>query len=264
MSLFARRLRPGESDRHDAVERRIAALGAHVQPDPLFRRRLRSSTINRYVAVREQVGKRATGRPRRRHMGRVGRSVLLVTVTLAASAATVLGASRDALPGDALYNVKLRVEGLRFEVVPAHLHAVLAADVVGQRIEEIARLVDAGRSADVLALQPAFEEALAHLERASVASGPAVRARAGEQVVVLDAYIVHLSAEARAIVRGAWVDATSRESTRPLDADVPTSNRGAGGVEGPGRVATPGWAGPGAAAQPTSQRPEERLSRASR
>ncbi len=53
MSLFNRALRPPPIASDDAIERYLVALRSQVQPDPLFRRRLRSDVVNRFVAARE-------------------------------------------------------------------------------------------------------------------------------------------------------------------------------------------------------------------
>jgi hypothetical protein len=51
MSLFNRALRPPPIASDDAIERYLVTLRSQVQPDPLFRRRLRSDVVNRFVAA---------------------------------------------------------------------------------------------------------------------------------------------------------------------------------------------------------------------
>lgn len=246
MSLFSRPIRPPETDLDDAVTRHLEALRADLKPDPLYRRRLRGSTLNRYVAAREQVGTRREPRDRRAEMGRLGRSVLIASVALAASSATVLGSAQDALPGDPLYGVKLRVEALRFEVVPDHLHGVLAADVVGARVDEVARLMAAGRHAEAAALQPAIAEGLARLTRDAATAGPASQARAAQQVALLEAYVARLPAGARSMVVAAW------DAALPFGDALPTSPVTGAGSQGPGA------AGGGPAASPPAGRDADR------
>ncbi len=165
MSLFCRSLRPPTTD--DAVERYLVSLQSRIAPDPLFRRRLRSQAINRFVAAREQQ-RTDSARAMTRQMGRIGRACLYASLALATSAAGALGASQEALPGDALYAVKLRIEQLRFQVTPAHLQGVLSANVLAERLEEMTRLLDAGRTADAMALQPAIA---AHIEQLAAVRG---------------------------------------------------------------------------------------------
>ncbi|MEO6579119.1 MAG: hypothetical protein ABIO99_09525 [Candidatus Limnocylindria bacterium] len=153
MSHFSKPLRSRFDGADDAVERYLGGLESRMVADPLFRRRLRSESINRFVVARErdlQLGPRHGSR----HLGRLGRACLYASVTLATTAAGVLGASQEALPGDALYDVKLRIEELRFDVLPSELHAVLAADVVAQRIDEMTRLIGSGRSTDAQEMEP--------------------------------------------------------------------------------------------------------------
>ena len=127
MSLFNRALRPRPTLSDEAVKRYLATLSAEVEPDPLFRRRLRSDAVNRFVAAREGIQHPVREGLGRRQMGRVGRACLYASFTLGVSAASVMAASQEALPGDALYPLKQRMEELRWEVVPAHLHGELAA-----------------------------------------------------------------------------------------------------------------------------------------
>jgi hypothetical protein len=176
MSLFNRTVGPPAiSD--DAFERYLAGLSTKIELDPLFRRRLRSDVINRFVAAREGLDTQARAGTAGRRMGRVGRASLYASLTLAVSTASVLAASQEALPGDALYGLKQRVEQLRMDIVPDQFKAELAAYALGERIEEMSRLADSGRLELAIAMGPSIEREFRHV----AALG---RARAAVQDVI--------------------------------------------------------------------------------
>ncbi|HET7520527.1 MAG TPA: hypothetical protein VFK61_03190, partial [Candidatus Limnocylindria bacterium] len=116
-----------------------------IQPDPLFRRRLRSMVVNRYVAAREGMVPVASERRASRQMGRLGRSVLYASVLTALGVSAVGAAAQDSLPGDGLYGVKLQLESIRTQIAPPGLHDDLAAMALDLRLGEVERLAAAGR-----------------------------------------------------------------------------------------------------------------------
>ena len=128
MTLLDRILARGpELPSDPVVAARIERHLRRVQPDPLFRQRLRSVVVNRYVATREGLALPAL-RPRpRRQMGLLGRGVLYASLLTAGSVTAVGAASQGSLPGDALYGVKLGIEQLRIQVAPPSLRDDLAA-----------------------------------------------------------------------------------------------------------------------------------------
>jgi hypothetical protein len=128
------------------IARLTRAVGA-LDPDPLFRRRLRGEVLNRHVAVRE--GLPMTEPPR--HMGRLGRGVLLASVALAATVGSVGAVSQQSLPGDALYPVKLQIEEIRLQVAPAWMRGGLELAALDARLDEVERLAEADRWSDVTA-----------------------------------------------------------------------------------------------------------------
>lgn len=223
MSLFTRPIRP-DADLDDAVERYLTALRAQITVDPMFRRRLRGQTMNHYVAARERMRTGAAEAHHVARMGRLGRAVLLASVALASTSAIGLASSQGALPGDPLYGVKLRVEELRFQAVPDDLHGMLAVDVAGERIEEMARLVDAGRVVEAQALRPAIVAALERVVAIESEEGNSGRARAAQQLALLQAYLVHLPAQAREVVGDSLGAAVSsvRSPGRPAAATPPS------------------------------------------
>ena len=245
MSIFNRALSPAPRVSAEAIERALAAVAAQVEPDPLYRHRLRSEVVNRYVAAREGIA--APGRPalvRRSRTGRLGRACLYATFGLAATAASVLAAAQQALPGEALYGVKLRVEQLRFEIVPDHLHADLVAYALGERIEEMDELVAAGALDEALRLVPAIEHEFARLEALANARSNQDEARIERHLVVLSGLLERLPDTARSAVQDVvngvnGLGGQSDESSRGTN-----SNAGAGESGANGRVPV-GGQGPG-------------------
>ena len=121
-----------------------------IQPDPMFRRRLRSVLVNQYVAAREglmapppaRLGARRTGQ---RQMGPLGRGVLYASLFTAVSVTAVGAASARSLPGDALFNVKLELEQIRMQIAPPSLRDDLAAMALDERLDEVEQLATLGR-----------------------------------------------------------------------------------------------------------------------
>ena len=73
-------------------------------------------------------------------MGQLGRACLYASCVFALSAASVLAASQEALPGEFLYPLKQRIEQVRIDLVTSHLHPELAAYALGEMIEEMGNL----------------------------------------------------------------------------------------------------------------------------
>ena len=158
MSLFQRQIRPPAILSDQAVERYLAAVRTEISVDPLFRRRLRGTVVNRFVAERES---RKVGTPRRR-MGGLGRSVLYASFALSVSVSSAMAASQGAAPGDALYALKIQIEHLRLEALPANLHDDLAAHSLGERIHELGVLAERGDWARVATQAAAVEAEYRH------------------------------------------------------------------------------------------------------
>ena len=193
MSLFRTSLRPPAILSDEAIERYVEAIWHELQPDPLYRRRLRGMVLNRYVAAREgaipSVKPRAT-------TSRIGRAVLVASFTLAIGATSVMAASQEALPGELLYPLKQRVEQLRVEILPAHLHDDLAAAALGERIDELARLALRGEDDGVAALALVIEHDYEELAVAFPKEGDAI----DRQLMVLDGLLERLPEKARLVV----------------------------------------------------------------
>lgn len=157
MSLLEAMFRPRPRRRDKAIEDTLRDRLAEIEPDPLFVRRLRGDAVNRFVAAREGSGPITEGGAKT--MGRLGRACLIASFALGASAMSVMAASQVALPGDPLYALKLRIEQVRLDVLPAHLDDELAAFMLAVRIDEFGRLAEAGRWDEAMALAPVIEQA---------------------------------------------------------------------------------------------------------
>lgn len=192
MSLFRQPLRHDSTKSEQAVARYVASIRAHLEPDPLFERRLRGQVVNRFVAMR-QASEGSTGR---RQMGVVGRAVLYASVALAVSVGGTLAVSQDALPGDVLYPLKRQVERLRFQVLPAHLHDDLVAIELTVRLDELDRLTRSGRADDAGSLVREIHDDYAAL----VSIEPDTSSILASRLVVLEALVDRLPDQARAAV----------------------------------------------------------------
>lgn len=127
------------------VAARIERHLRSIQPDPLFRRRLRSVVVNRYVAAREGLAIPVSRPAARRQMGVLGRGVLYASMLTALGVTAVGAASQASLPGDALYAVKLGLEQVRMQIAPPGLRDDLAAVALDARLDEVEQLATAGR-----------------------------------------------------------------------------------------------------------------------
>src|SRR5919108_945192 len=145
MTLLDRILARGlEMPSDPIIVARVERHVRRIQPDPLFRRRLRSVVVNRYVATREGMLTPAFAPAVRRRMGALGRGVLYASLLTAVGTTAVGAASQDSLPGDALYGVKLQLEALRMQIAPPSLRDDLAAMALDERLDELERLASAG------------------------------------------------------------------------------------------------------------------------
>jgi hypothetical protein len=136
MSMSHASLSPDE-----VVRRYVERVRADLQPDPLFRRRLRGVVTNQFVAAREGLSEAPV---RASRMGRLGRACLYASFALTMSLGGALAASRGAIPGELLYPVKLQVEAIRLETFPEAFHDDLLVYALSERIAEFGRLVEEG------------------------------------------------------------------------------------------------------------------------
>jgi hypothetical protein len=259
MSLLDAVLRPRPEPPDDRIEAALARISGSLEPDPLFVRRLRSEAVNRFVSVREGSAVPSSGIRAHSAMGTLGRACLYASFALGVSAASVLAASQAALPGDPLYGLKLRIEQVRLEALPAHVHDELDAYALAERIEEMGRLTAAGRWDEAIALTPAIEEAYERvLDRD--ASTAVAAARVERHLMVLRDLIERLPDGARAAVQGVVdrMDGIAPSSGGNVPPGNPPVHSNAGGNAGnggppavPGNLDAQGQAGPTPAPEKT-------------
>jgi len=125
----------------DPMLRRLERSAAQLDPDPLYRRRLRGDVLNRYVAAREGLGVRRSTR----RSGALGRAVLYSSVALALSVTAAGAASQGALPGDVLYPMKRELEEVRLRIAPSWVRGDLLAAALIARLDEVEQLARADR-----------------------------------------------------------------------------------------------------------------------
>jgi hypothetical protein len=224
MSLFRDSLRPPPLASDEAVRRYLMAIQAQLEPDPLFKRRLRGVVVNHFVAAREgaaQNGRRASG------MGRIGRACLYASVALALSVGGAMGASRGALPGELLYSVKLQVEELRVSILPAHLHDDLAVARLSARIDELGRLTAAGDWFHASSLASAISDGYDELVALGVTKG-AADGMLAQRLEVLEGLLDRLPPQAEAAIQRAIDHAPGLNGTAPGRMQQRASSAGGG------------------------------------
>ncbi len=230
MSLFRDTLRPPSIASDEAVRRYVEALRPSLDPDPLFRRRLRGVVVNRFVATREGIAPPDRTAVRGRAMGRIGRASLYASVMLAASVGTAMAASQAALPGDLLYSLKRQVETLRWQALPAQFHDELAIYVLTERVNELGQLAEAGRWVEAATLAGPIGDAYQLVEETGGAAADGV---VGARKETLNAILARLPERAQAAVAQAMGNAPGLTSE-------PGSTEGAsasGGGDGNGSTA---------------------------
>jgi len=244
MSLFTNPIRPAPIASDAAVRRYIDAIRRQIEPDPLFRRRLRGEVVNRFVAQKQGVA--LAGVRRHSRMGALGRACLYASFALGVSVTGVMAASDAAIPGDLLYGLKRGIETMRLDVLPEQYRDELATYALSERIGELSQLVEAGEvaraSAFADAVHDAYDLAVAESE------DPGALAQGIErQVARLQDVMSGLSALARAEIESAMVGAPGLT----LDAWAPggsesgagrASSSGQGTGSGDGRATGPGSA----------------------
>jgi hypothetical protein len=188
MSVMSRLPRRDPLSPDEAVRRYVEAIRSDLEPDPMFRRRLRGTVTNQFVARREGAAVPSAS-PLGRQMGTLGRACLYASFGLALSVGGVMAASETAIPGDLLYPLKRSIEEMRMEVAPAHLRDDLAAYELGERLDELSRLVENGawQSAATLArsVEASYEEFVA-MAGADVLEGDRLDAQLAHLVEVLE------------------------------------------------------------------------------
>ena len=159
--------------------------------------------MNAWVAAREGIGQPPRIGRLASHMGMLGRACLYASVAICASVAGVMAASSQALPGEPLYAVKLRIEELRVDVLPDRFQDDLALTALAERIQEMERLAASGTAAEAVALLPTIERHYTALLQ--VLEGPGSRTRSdflSHRLGVIASLVESLPAELRTLVAG--------------------------------------------------------------
>lgn len=191
----------------EPIARMLERLAHDLEPDPLYRRRLRGEALNRFVAAREGI---SMERPRSRagRMTPIGRAVLVASVVLATGAASVSAVSQVAMPGDALYGVKLRIEQLRIDVAPADFKDELVVASLDARLTEIQVLSERGDWAAAATAADAAVQIATALEAMVPHTSPATEMALNHHLAVLERVVADAPAAAVEALQGA-LDASS-------------------------------------------------------
>ena len=246
----------------DPVARLLRRAVLDLEPDPLFRRRVRGEVLNRHVAMREGT----LAAPRGRQVGRLGRAVLLASLTLAVSVSAAGAAAQSALPGELLYPMKLQLEAIRLQLASGPARADLLSISLSTRLDELERLAAAGEWQLVDVASDAVEEA----EREARATGRPVdatqQARLAGRIERLRVLLAAAPAGGRQGIERALQVATERATAAahpetPAQADASAEPRasappagGNAGANGNGQPVDRG-SGQGAGSQPGSPGP---------
>jgi len=226
MSLFTNPIRPAPIASDAAVRRYLEVIRRQIEPDPLYRRRLRGEVVNRFVA--QKRGMVLTGPRRTNRMGALGRACLYASFALAVSVTGVMAASDAAVPGDVLYPLKRGIEAMRLEVLPEQYRDELAAYALSERIGELSQLVEAGDLARASALtesiHDAYEQAVAESDDADL-----LARRIDRQLAWLEQVASGLPEQARATIARAMAGAPGLVHVWESAGSEPGSEPGSGG-----------------------------------
>jgi len=219
-----------------ALRRYLEIVRAEIEPDPLFRRRLRGLVTNQFVAIRE--GAAPAARLPSRGMGRLGRACLYASVAVAMSVGVTMAAAQSAIPGDSLYAVKLRIEELRVAALPAEFQDDLAIYALTERINELNQLAEAGEIERAETLAAAIQEQIVAIAAMGIAP-QAENTLLASRLEVLDALVERLPPKAQQAIEGAMARAPGLVTARP----APVTGHGQGASVAAGQDREPAAAG---------------------
>jgi hypothetical protein len=197
-----------------SVERTLQLL----EPDALYRRRLRGEVLNRYVATREGLV-RPPQRPRA--MGALGRGVLYASLAVAVASSAAGAAAAESLPGDPLYPVKLQLEEIHLQIAPPAMRADLIAMALDERLHEMEDLARAGNWSQVAAAADAVARAEDRLAGMQAAPGQTAANELSEHAAVLEALIETAPAAAQDGLNQAIEAATSQGNATDAHPSLP-------------------------------------------
>ncbi|HEY3079155.1 MAG TPA: DUF5667 domain-containing protein [Chloroflexota bacterium] len=258
---------PAEADELRALLEVARAIGPPppLGPDPAFRLRARVALVEAIHAEQQAVtGRRfrhflaaiaGLPRPVRTPLRRETVPALLLAflIALGAAGGGAVYASQDALPGDALYPVKLRAEGLQLALAAsdegrARTHLELAA----RRIAEIQTAHASGRTAAVAAAAAAFADDVAAADE-----GLTTAVASGKDVTALTARLSANLSRQQAVLKGVQATAPD-EATGALTKAAAAAERGLTTAAARVQPAGPAGGGPGTAPTPAAAAPESR------
>ena len=226
-----------------------------LEPDALYRRRLRGAVLNRYVAAREGLVQAPS---RQREMGVLGRGVLYASLAVALATGTAGAAAAQSLPGDVLYPVKLHFEEIHLQIAPLAMRADLMAMALDERLDELEQLARAGRWSQIAGVAHAVAQAEERLAGAHGAPGQNAVDELSKHPAVLEALADTAPATAQHGLQQALQAAASAATShskaeealpsRPPDAGPPSEPGSAGQERQPPR----GDQGPQKAPKPES------------
>jgi hypothetical protein len=202
--------------------RAIQSRAADFAPRPEFRRASPGRLMRRLTPRRKGWDFRQFAlRLRTVFAGRLAApawAILLVVALLFASTGTVY-ASAGALPGDALYSVKLAVEDARLFVAADDDDVLLQIEFLGRRMDEIERLATLGREND---LEQAAQSFSASVSAAAQSLGALEdKSNQPEQATLLENALLSHTERLTALLE------TVPEQARPgLQSALENSNRG--------------------------------------
>lgn len=227
--------RPEDIGLDDAMLRRLERSLGRLQPDPLFRRRLRGRLVNLHVATREGLIREPR---RRRSMGKLGRAVLYASLMLAISVSAAGAAAQDSLPGDPLYGVKLRLEEIRMQIAPPSVRDDLAAMALAERVEELEALAAAGAWNLVPGAAARVTDAELALLAVADERGPLGAGATGQAIEVLESVRVRAPEAAQAGLQRA-IEVVDRDPSADAPGRSGTGTSGARPAERPTRPEQP-------------------------
>jgi hypothetical protein len=202
--------------------RAIQSRAADFAPRPEFRRASPGRLMQRLTPRRNVWDFRQfTLQMRTVFAGRLAApawTILLVVALLFASTGTVY-ASAGALPGDALYPVKLTVEDARLFVAADDEDVLLQIEFLGRRMDEMERLAALGRENDIEQAAQAFSGSVSAAAKSLGALGGKEN-QPGRAALLENALLTH-SERLTALLE------TAPEQARPgLQRALENSNRG--------------------------------------
>lgn len=212
----------------EAFAERLERSLRRLEPDALYRRRLRGSVLNHFVATREGLVQPSRGR---REMGALGRGVLYASLAVVLSTSAAGVAAAESLPGDPLYPVKLQYEEIRLHMAPPAMRADLMAMALDERLDELETLARAGRWSHVAGAAQGVAEAEERLAGVRGAPGQAAVDELTEHAAVLKALVDSAPAAARDGLHRAIQAAASQGKAGDAH---PSRPPGAGLSSGPG------------------------------